>query len=112
MISFDLERTSAQMGLTPTKASNADIAYAATGPENAAFMRVSLIHLLLLLAFGVRMLGEIANEMILITCLVRPELLTVHGHLQASVLHHFLSRAAAALVTRDEEAIEAASSVT
>jgi hypothetical protein len=65
-----------------------------------------------MLAFGVRMLSEIATEMILITCLVRPELLNVHGHLQVSVLHQFLSGATAALVTRDEEAIEAASSVT
>ncbi|MDX6463453.1 MAG: hypothetical protein QOE55_7150, partial [Acidobacteriaceae bacterium] len=39
-------------------------------------------------------------------------LLNVHGHLQVSVLHQFLSGATAALVTRDEEAIEAASSVT
>jgi hypothetical protein len=38
------------MGLTPIRANNADIAHAATGAENAAFMRVSLIHLLLLVS--------------------------------------------------------------
>jgi len=43
MRSFDLERTSAWMGLTVIMASNADIANVAARSENIAFMTLRLI---------------------------------------------------------------------